>query len=60
LARRGLAELFAQRAYEIAIKEDLNGQPIERYIRLCKDNRNNFRAVLQAIESGQMCQKVEG
>ena len=54
LARRGLAEPFAQRAYEIANKEDLNGQPIERYIRLCKDNRNNLRAVLQSIEAGTM------
>ena len=54
LARRGLAEPFAQRAYEIANKEGLNGQPIERYIRLCKDNRNNFRAVLQSIEAGIM------
>ena len=54
LARRGLAEPFAQRAYEIANKEDLNGQPIERYIRLCKDNRNNLRAVLQSIEAGIM------
>ena len=60
LARRGLAEPFAARAYEIANKENLNGQPIERYIRLCKDNRNNMRAILQAIESGAMLQKVEG
>ena len=60
LARRGLAEPFAQRAYEIANKENLNGQPIERYVRLCKDNRNNMRSVLQAIESGAMLQKVEG
>jgi len=54
LARRGLAELFAQKAYEIADKEGLNGKPIEQYIRLCKDNRNNMRAVLQAIETGVM------
>ena len=54
LARRGLAEPFAKRALEIANKENLNGQPIERYIRLCKDNRNNMRAVLQSIEAGSM------
>ncbi|MCJ7828440.1 MAG: AAA family ATPase [Dehalococcoidia bacterium] len=54
LARRDLASAFAQRAYEIANKEGLNGRPIEQYVRLCKDNRNNMRAVLQAIESGAM------
>jgi len=51
LARRGLAELFAQKAYEIATKENLNGKPIEYYVRLCKDYRNNLRAVLQTIET---------
>jgi DNA polymerase III gamma/tau subunit len=54
LARRGLAELFAQRAYEIASKEGLNGRPLEQYVRLVKDCRNNFRAVLQEIETGSM------
>lgn len=54
LSRRGLAEPFAQRAYEIANKEGLNGRPIEQYIRLCKEYRNNMRAVLQAIETGEM------
>lgn len=54
LARRGLAELFAQRAYEIASKEGLNGRPLEQYVRLVKDCRNNFRAVLQSIENGSV------
>jgi len=54
LARRGLAEPFAQRCFEIAQQEGLNGQPLERYIRLAKDNRNNFRAMLQAVELGQI------
>ena len=54
LARRDLSKAFAARAYEIANKEGLNGRPIEQYIRLCKDNRNNMRAVLQAIETGVM------
>jgi len=59
LARRDLSKAFAARAYEIANKEGLNGRPIEQYIRLCKDNRNNMRAIIQAIESGAMLRKVE-
>jgi len=57
LARQNLAQAFAQRAYEIANKEGLNGRPIEQYVRLCKDNRNNMRAILQAIDNGAMAQK---
>ncbi len=52
LARRGLAEAFAQRAREIAQAEGLDGKPIESYVRLLRDRKNNLRAALQAIEAG--------
>lgn len=54
LARRDLAGVFAARAQQIADKEGLNGQPIEKYVKLVQTCRNNFRAVLQAVESGKM------
>ena len=54
LARRDLTKPFAARCREIATKEGLNGKPIESYIRLVQSHRNNFRAVLQSIESGDM------
>lgn len=54
LARRGLAEAFAARCQAIAESEALGGRPPEDYLRLLKDNRNNMRAALQAIENGDM------
>jgi hypothetical protein len=40
LAKRGLAEAFAERCREIAVAEGLDGKPIVDYVRLAKDNRN--------------------
>jgi DNA polymerase III gamma/tau subunit len=54
LARRDLQSAFAERARQIAQAEGLDGQSIERYKRLAKDCNSNFRAMLQAIDAGEM------
>ncbi len=54
LETRGVAEAFAQRALEIAQAEGLDGQPLSAYKELVNQARGNMRAVLQAIEAGEM------
>ncbi len=50
---RGLADLFAQRVHDIASAEGINGRELAWYKRLAMDKRNNFRAMLSAIEAGE-------
>ncbi len=51
---QNLAQAFAARAKEIAEFESLDGQPIQKYVRLVQDCRNNMRQVLQRIDAAEM------
>ena len=60
LSNQGLAPLFAQRARQIAQREGLDGQSEAAYVKLVQRSKNNLRAVLQAIEAGDMLAAQEG
>ena len=54
LTKQGLAKVFAERCRQIATKENLNGKPLQSYIKLAQNCKNNCRQMLMAIESGDM------
>ena len=54
LSNQGLAKVFAEHCRQIATAENLNGKPVESYVRLAQNCKNNCRAMLQQIESGYM------
>ena len=54
LTNQGLSKVFAEHCRKIATAENLNGKPIESYIKLAQRCKNNCRMMLQEIESGYM------
>jgi DNA polymerase III gamma/tau subunit len=54
LTNQGLAKPFAEHCRQIATKENLNGRPLQSYIKLAQNCKNNCRQMLMAIESGEM------
>jgi DNA polymerase-3 subunit gamma/tau len=54
LTNQGLAKVFAEHCRQIATKENLNGKPIESYVKLAQKCKNNCRMMFQEIESGYM------
>lgn len=54
LTNQGLAAAFAAHVQRIATLEGLNGQPLERYVKLAHECRGNCRMMLQAVARGVM------
>jgi len=54
LTNQGLAKVFAEHCRQIATKENLNGKPLQSYIKLAQNCKNNCRQMLMTIEAGGM------
>ncbi|MFC1634551.1 hypothetical protein ACFL5Z_06875 [Planctomycetota bacterium] len=54
LTNQGLAKVFAEHCHRIATEENLNGKPLQSYVKLAQRCKNNCRQMLMTIESGDM------
>ncbi len=54
LTNQGLAKVFAEHCREIADRENLNGKPLQSYVKLAQNCKNNCREMLMVIESGEL------
>ena len=54
LTNQGLSKVFATHCQQIAQRHNLDGKPLQTYIRLAQDCKNNCRMMLQKIECGEM------
>jgi len=54
LTNQGLSKVFAEHCRNIATRENLNGKPLQAYIRLAQACKNNCRDMIQQIEAGSM------
>lgn len=54
LTNQGLAKVFAEHVQRIAQAEGIDGKPITSYLNLAKRYHNNCRAMLQAVEMGEL------
>ena len=60
LTSRNLCQAFAVRAHGIATIEGRNGSDVKKYERFLKDNGNNMRALLQAVQRGAFLGEENG